>query len=298
MLDQITGFHIEPTNICTLKCPRCARTKFIEQFPKAWKNKQLNLDQLKAFLDIDLTGKTFALCGVEGDPIYHNQIKEMIEWIKESGAHVALTTNGSYQRPRLWHELSELLDEKDTVTFAVDGTPENFTQYRINGDWDSIKVAMEYMSQSAAHTIWKYIPFSFNKDTIEQARDLCNEIGLSEFVIENSDRWDGEDDPLHPGDRIGDRELARIHWVENTKLDIAPKCKQQHNQHYISAGGIYTPCCYVADWRFYYKSQFHQENFRYDISTTTITKLLNDLSGFYNTLEQDQHSYCTFNCPK
>ena len=43
MLDNITGFTIEPTNICTLKCPKCSRTQFIEQFPRQWKNKQLNL---------------------------------------------------------------------------------------------------------------------------------------------------------------------------------------------------------------------------------------------------------------
>ena len=62
MLDQLQGFHIEPTNMCTLRCPRCSRTKFIEQFPKQWTNKNLNLDHLKSFLDIDLTGKVMNLC--------------------------------------------------------------------------------------------------------------------------------------------------------------------------------------------------------------------------------------------
>ena len=43
MLDSITGFHLEPTNICTLKCPRCPRTNFLEQFgTQKWNN--LNLD--------------------------------------------------------------------------------------------------------------------------------------------------------------------------------------------------------------------------------------------------------------
>ena len=39
MLDQLQGLHIEPTNMCTLKCPRCSRTEFIETFkPKDWDN--------------------------------------------------------------------------------------------------------------------------------------------------------------------------------------------------------------------------------------------------------------------
>jgi hypothetical protein len=47
MLDTLKGFHIEPTNICTLKCPRCARTKFIEKFPQKWKNSNLDLQDLQ-----------------------------------------------------------------------------------------------------------------------------------------------------------------------------------------------------------------------------------------------------------
>ena len=64
MLDSLKGFHIEPTNICTLKCPGCSRTQFINMFPKKWKNNQLNLDHLKKFIDIDISNKVFDLCGV------------------------------------------------------------------------------------------------------------------------------------------------------------------------------------------------------------------------------------------
>ena len=58
MLNQIQGLHIEPTNMCTLKCPDCGRTEFLKMFPKKWTNKNLNLNHLKEFLDIDLKGLT------------------------------------------------------------------------------------------------------------------------------------------------------------------------------------------------------------------------------------------------
>ena len=64
MLDNIQGFHIEPTNICTLKCPRCSRTDFINQFGNKWTNKNLNLDDFKNFLDIDLYNKEYYICGM------------------------------------------------------------------------------------------------------------------------------------------------------------------------------------------------------------------------------------------
>ena len=53
----VTGFHIEPTNICTLKCPGCARTQFIDKWPSRWKNYNLDINKVMNFLDIDLTDK-------------------------------------------------------------------------------------------------------------------------------------------------------------------------------------------------------------------------------------------------
>jgi hypothetical protein len=54
---NITGFHIEPTNICTLKCAGCARTKFIDQWPQHWKNHSIDIEKLLKFIDIELVGK-------------------------------------------------------------------------------------------------------------------------------------------------------------------------------------------------------------------------------------------------
>ena len=51
---MINGLHIELTNKCTLKCSGCSRTSFIKQFPTKWQNKELDLDQLVNFLDLDL----------------------------------------------------------------------------------------------------------------------------------------------------------------------------------------------------------------------------------------------------
>jgi hypothetical protein len=44
---------------------------------------------------------------------------------------------------------------------AFDGSPENFTEYRVNADWDSILVGIEECVAGPATVIWKYIPFSF-----------------------------------------------------------------------------------------------------------------------------------------
>ena len=52
---DINGFHLELTNICTLKCPGCARTQFRNIMPHHWQNKSLDIDSALRFMDIDLT---------------------------------------------------------------------------------------------------------------------------------------------------------------------------------------------------------------------------------------------------
>ena len=76
-----------------LKCPRCSRTQFIDQFGiQKWKNQEIDLESFKQFFDIDLTDKRFELRGNDGDPIYYSSLIPMVQWIKEQGATVAITT--------------------------------------------------------------------------------------------------------------------------------------------------------------------------------------------------------------
>ena len=299
---KVRGFHLELTNKCMLKCSACARTTFINKFGiEKWQNNDLNLDHLKKFLDIDLTDLKFNLCGNLGDPIYYPQLFELLSWLKSKSAIISLVTNGSYKKHEWWTELVSILDSRDTIVFSVDGTPENFINYRVNADWKSIELGMRVAADSQVNTVWKYIPFSFNEHTIEQARSVAYELGIDSFNISPSDRWQ-ENDPLKPvaTQFNGARTQSIINW-KNEKSDrkthsIDPQCLKQHEQHYIAATGHYMPCCYVSDWRFYYSSEFYKNQNEFDISTTTISDILNTTT-FYSTFLEKKHKYCTFNCP-
>ena len=134
---MINGFHIELTNICTLKCSGCARTQFINIFPQHWKNHNINVNSLMNFLDCDLTNIDIILCGNYGDPIYHPDFHNIISQFKSRGAILKIVTNGSYKNKQWWEQTVEILTAQDTITFSVDGLPENFTTYRVNADWKS-----------------------------------------------------------------------------------------------------------------------------------------------------------------
>jgi MoaA/NifB/PqqE/SkfB family radical SAM enzyme len=298
MLDQIKGLHIEPTNMCTLKCPRCSRTEFIEQFPKRWTNKNLNLNHLKQFLDIDLTDKKINLCGNYGDAIYYDQLFDMIKYFKSSGADIQLATNGSYKTIDWWRELGHLLDEHDEIVFAIDGTPENFKTYRINADWNSIASGIKILRQRPVKLAWQYILFSYNENDIEQTKILANDMGFDRFFVINSDRWDHGAEYLTPTE-VNKLSQSKIKWKDQTiESNIDPFCKNTNASHYISADGFYTPCCWSAEHRWYYKTKFFKNKDLYDISKTTISQVIEHLTDFYSTLEDAKLNYCSFNCPK
>jgi len=294
---DILGFHIEPTNICTLKCPGCARTRFINQWPQHWKNHSIDIDQLHQFINIDLRDKFIFLCGVYGDPIYHPEFHQLINSFKQRGAQLNIVTNGSYKSADWWEHTVSMLDGNDRVTFSVDGLPTNFTEYRINADWNTIHRAMMICATASCQTTWKYIPFAYNENDLLKAQELSIQIGIDTFQIDPSDRFDDLEKIYQPMvDNLGFKYQAKQSWKQNNTQFIAPQCADNKN-HYISADGFYSPCCYVADHRFYYKTKFGKNKKSYNIADQTITEILTQTAvvEFYNDLTTQP--VCQYNCP-
>jgi MoaA/NifB/PqqE/SkfB family radical SAM enzyme len=298
---NIKGIHLELTNTCTLKCPACARTRFIKQFPSKWKNYSLNLADLKNFLDINLSGIIFTLCGTYGDPIYYPQLFELCKWLKLNNAEIILTTNGSYKSKEWWEKLATILDSNDKIYWSIDGLPQNFTQYRINGDWKSIETGIKIIAHTQIQTSWRYIVFKYNQDNIDAARKLSQDLNIKKFEIRLSDRWDGNDDPYMPTESyIKDFYEDKKNFKNGlTPTNIDPLCLNNDSEHYITADGNYVPCCYIADYRFYYKTQWGKDKNSYRINKTTISSLLqrDDVQNFYTGLTNNNFSKaCSFNC--
>ena len=297
MIPQVKGIHLEPTNICTLKCPGCARTRFISQWPTHWKNHSLDRSVLMRFLDLDLAGVKIIMCGNYGDPIYHPDLVGLVRDLKARGAVISMVTNGSHRKRSWWQDLVNELSADDCVTFSIDGIPENFTQYRINGDWETIQDAVETCAAAPCQTEWKYIPFSFNEHNIEQARQLSTELGIDQFHIANSDRFDEVTMHLKPSEnQIGIRWHNQQNWKQSQTIQkLNPECHDEKS-HYISAEGYYIPCCYIGDHRFYYKTEFGKNRKQYTIQDNTLSKILekSTVNEFYDHLTEQ--SACQFNC--
>jgi MoaA/NifB/PqqE/SkfB family radical SAM enzyme len=299
IIDSISGIHIEPTNICTLKCAGCARTLFIDQWPQHWKNHSIDIDRLMFFLDFDISNKKILLCGNYGDPIYHPDFIDLVRKLKQRLAKIVIITNGSYKKAQWWTELTNLMDSTDEIIFSIDGTPENFIQYRENANWESIKTAIDICTKSSCKTVWKFIPFSFNQTDIDHVQAYSKSLGIDSFVLDHSDRFvDVPTQHLQPAvEFLGQRYQAQAQWHSTQTISkFDPKCANG-TQHFISADGFYSPCCFLADHRFYYKTQFGKQKKQYDIQEHTLLEILQQPSviEFYQNIEQTPG--CQFNCP-
>jgi hypothetical protein len=250
------------------------------------------------FLDIDINGLSIEFCGDYGDPIYHPEFVEMVSAVKQRGARVVITTNGSYHRADWWQELCKCLDSGDIIRFSIDGLPDNFTQYRKNADWESIKVGIDVCRTHPVQLFWKFIPFAYNHHQINEAQQLATNLGMG-FIVDSSDRFD--DATMHlqpPAEFLRNRLTAQTEVKQGHQQAVTPKCNNS-KMHYISASGHYVPCCYLADHRFYYKTDFGKHQQLYQIGQTTFTKLMHQSNTmeFYQTIIDDPHVACQYNCP-
>lgn len=300
MIPPINGMHLEPTNICTLKCPGCARTRFIDQWPHHWKNHSVDVATLIRFLDIDLSGLHFYLCGNYGDPIYHPDLAGLVQEFKNKGCKITITTNGSYRTSDWWQNLTDRLDNQDQIIFSIDGLPDNFTKYRINADWSSINDAIAICVASDVQTVWKFIPFAYNQQDTESVQRLSTALGIDQFQLDRSARFDEKTMVYLPATNlVSNLKISQDQWKNGHQTGIGPKCSLGQ-QHFVSAQGFYSPCCFIADHRFYQKTIFGKQKNQFDIRNQTLSQLYEEIQvqEFYLGLEVDPPGVCTYSCPK
>ena len=97
-------WHIEPSSICTLKCPRCPRA----EVPESLLNRQLTLHFFQNQVGSDTIKqiKKITFCGNDGDPIYCKDFLEICTLIKQVNPeiHLVLITNGSHKPTDWWQQ--------------------------------------------------------------------------------------------------------------------------------------------------------------------------------------------------
>jgi len=283
-------WHIEPSSICTLKCPRCPRA----EIPDSLLNKQLTLEFFKQQIGEHTVKKIrkITFCGNDGDPIYCKELTEICEWLKSVNPNIHLTiiTNGSHKTEKWWQALGTVLDHRDQIHWSIDGWDQSSNeQYRVNSDWSGIISGIKAFCSTNRDTyrVWAAIAFRFNQDHLGHMQSMARSIAMDLFQITKSTKFGshypdtyGASDPLCPGraDLVSSsfrfervlipitgrvqpgEQLKEIFWHRAQDLD-------KHKQHsgicfignkgvFVNSQGEFYPCCWTAN-RYQHNKQWH-----------------------------------------
>lgn len=282
---QFYHWHLEPSAVCTLKCPRCPRT---EHPDTPWLNKNMTLSFVKKFFTEDMLRNNVqrvTMCGDVGDPIYCKEYIDICRYIKTINPkiHIFTITNGSYKKPEWWTELGSVLNQYDVVNFSIDGY-NNATNnlYRINSNWDSIVDGVTALRQSnqQVHINWAMIVFKFNQDHIENIKQQATKLGMDALQITRSTKfgskygqsYGGVHDDLEPrlehisSSHRYEREVYNLSGRQINNTDylahnqqkyieikkqyqdqpVTPLCEIGNRGIYVNAEGVVFPCSWTS----------------------------------------------------
>ena len=204
---------IEVSSNCQAKCPGCIRHDVLNTetgvFSSPPKNLNLSVDVHNRLID-EIVGnvKQLTYDGSFGDSPFHPDFLELIEYSASKlkgdtepfgdeelgiispeykGIHdFIISTNGSYKTPEFWKKLGEILHEhlpgRHHVMFDLDGV-DNKTQnmYRIDTNYPKIIENAKAFISGGGSAVWKMIPFDFNEELEERAKELSKQHGFKYF---------------------------------------------------------------------------------------------------------------------
>lgn len=322
-------WHIEPSSICTLKCPRCPRAEAAESLL----NRQLSLDFFKTQIGSETIKKIrkITFCGNDGDPIYCKDFVEICAWLKKTNPQLQLViiTNGSYKTVEWWQQLAGVLNQHDEVNWSLDGWDQHSNeQYRVNSNWNSIEQGIKtfFSHNQTTYRTWAAIAFRFNQDSIQHQRHLAADMGFDLYQLTKSTKFGskypvayGTEDLLEPTDL---ELVASGHRFERELFPITSRRRpgqelkvlflqraaalQQVAQYsgiclignkgvFLNSRGEFFPCCWTAN-RYDHNSKWLQRaKEKFNLNTRTFHEIINDSFWTTEFLEFDSME-CTTKC--
>jgi MoaA/NifB/PqqE/SkfB family radical SAM enzyme len=306
-------WHIEPSSICTLKCPRCPRA----EVPESLLNRQLTLNFFKNQIGADTVKqiKKITFCGNDGDPIYCKDFLDICSWIKQISPNIQLVliTNGSYKTQDWWKQLGQTFNSYDEIHWSIDGwDQESNEQYRINSDWSSIMNGIDAFTQAnnITYKIWASIAFKFNEQHLLRQKVSATACGFDGYQLTKSTKFAskysayGIDDPLEPtntqliasGNRF-ERSMEPLTTKQRPGAEFKTLFLQraqdlQKTAHagicfignkgvFLNSQGEFYPCCWTAN-RYEHNQAWHtRAQAQFNLNTRTFQEIITD--NFWST---------------
>ena len=306
---SLLHWHIEPSSICTLKCPRCPRA----EVPESLLNRQLTLEFFQNQIGENIIKeiRRITFCGNDGDPIYCKDFLKIVEWIKKINPtiHLVIITNGSHKEIDWWINLSSILNEYDELHFSIDGWNQDSNEkYRINSDFSSAtNGALNFrLHNKRTYMIWAAIAFKFNEDNLQYMKEYAEEMNFDAFQLTHSTKFGskypiayGENDDLEPSSKYvpeGYR-FEREFFVFSDKVRKTEELKNVYKQKifelkdkgitprlclignkgvFLNSRGEFYPCCWTATRYEHNEKWIEASQEKFNLHKRTFEEIIND----------------------
>lgn len=192
------GVNLDITYRCTLECPACTRY-YLKQAGKKIPGHDMTDDEFDIVLN---KFDRFMFCGNISDPIFHPNFIGFLTKIYAAGKQAFISTAASH-KPIKWYKKAFECNPTAKWIFGIDGLPHKSFAYRINQDGEKLFDVMVLAKELGLQPQWQYIIFSYNEDSVDEARELAKKHDI-EFLLCKSSRFPNDDKWMTPseGNRI------------------------------------------------------------------------------------------------
>jgi MoaA/NifB/PqqE/SkfB family radical SAM enzyme len=240
-LPAVVKIDISP--LCNLRCTACVHSDpngnpTLEKQVFAPGHK-MTVAQFSSVID-QIRGKTASVSLYYlGDPMVHPDLVEMCRIAADAGLQVHISTNFSFglKDEKIWEIVKSGLTH---LTVCIDGlSQEKYQRTRVGGNIARVRKNLERVCRFRKEigsryplVEVQYIKFRHNVDEMDEARRICEELGVDRF----SDFWGDlhnwtDRDPGH-FDVLGPKPTRRL-----------PLCYWPHFSTVIKWNGDVIPCC-------------------------------------------------------
>jgi hypothetical protein len=251
---NVRWLHVEASSRCNAWCPACPRNQNGQGMRPGLIEQDLLVERYKQVLSELPVLDGIQFCGNYGDPVIAQHFLDLVAASVGRTSKIQIHTNGSLRNTAWWHQLASHLQKFDShdVWFGIDGLAGTHEIYRQATDFHKIIENAQAFIQAGGHATWQFIPFKHNEHQIKDCLLKSQQLGFKKFKLVKSFR---------------SKKTIAFHWKTGEKFELEPadvytqkwsvplknQVKISDCMHlaqpsiYLSASGVLSPCCYLAD---------------------------------------------------
>jgi len=244
---------VEPCSQCNLKCPECPTGEGIIKR----ENLNFNLQVYQRLLDSIKPTTLHLLLYFQGEPLLNDDIYRMINYAKERGLYVVISTNGQKLDKDNARQITE--SGLDRIIISVDGMDqETYKTYRVNGDIGKVLNGTKYLSNfrkemkiSKPEIVFQFLIFRHNEDQVRSFRQFGKKNGADKIWIKTAQVINpGRASEVIPANIEFSRYLLDGDNKLKIKSELKNRCTRLWRTCVITTDGDIIPCCFDKEAKY------------------------------------------------